>query len=71
MSTVRTLTIKWAVLAALFLVAGMILAASFNRAACSWYGHETNRDTRYSFLLGCMVQVGDQWVPQQELRVVQ
>ena len=71
MSAQRKLANKWVLLSVLFLVAVMILSTLLNRAACSWYGHETNRDTRYSFLLGCMVQVGNQWVPQQELRVVQ
>lgn len=45
--------------------------AGFNWSLCSWYGHETNRDTRYSAFLGCMVKIENRWIPRNELRVVQ
>jgi len=38
---------------------------------CSWYGHETGRETSYSMFLGCMVKINDKYVPRSELRVVQ
>lgn len=39
--------------------------------SCSWYGYQTNRDTRYAAFIGCMVRVDQQWIPRNELRVVQ
>lgn len=53
------------------LVVAAILNALINWGTCSWYGHETSRDTRYSPFLGCMVKVNTSWVPRNELRVVQ
>lgn len=38
---------------------------------CSWYGYQTSRDVRYAAFVGCMVQVGDHWVPRTELRTEQ
>jgi len=38
---------------------------------CSWYGHQTERETRYAAFIGCMVKVDQQWVPRSELRIVQ
>lgn len=38
---------------------------------CSWYGYQTDRDTRYAAFVGCMVKVNNAWVPRNELRVVQ
>lgn len=38
---------------------------------CSWYGNQTDRDTRYASFIGCMVRVNDAWIPRNELRVVQ
>lgn len=38
---------------------------------CSWYGYQTNRDTRYAAFVGCMVQVNGNWYPRNELRVAQ
>lgn len=38
---------------------------------CSWYGHQTTRDTRYAAFIGCMVKVNDHWVPRHELRTEQ
>ncbi|MNF75820.1 hypothetical protein D3C85_1760620 [compost metagenome] len=39
--------------------------------ACSWYGYQTERDTRYASFIGCMVEVDGKWFPRSELRVVQ
>jgi hypothetical protein len=39
--------------------------------SCSWYGYQTERNTRYAAFVGCMVKVNDGWIPRKELRVVQ
>lgn len=39
--------------------------------SCSWYGYQTDRDTRYAAFVGCMVRVNNAWVPRNELRVMQ
>ena len=57
------------------LCAALLLAWLVGRlldySVCSWYGFQTNRDTRYAAFVGCMVKVGDAWIPRNELRVVQ
>lgn len=61
-----------AVLMGLVTVASVLLAYSATHwADCSYYGYQTNRDTRYAPFVGCMVKIGEQWVPREELRVVQ
>lgn len=44
---------------------------AMNWAQCGWYGHQTNRDTRYAAFIGCMVKIDDHWVPRTELRTAQ
>jgi uncharacterized protein YfbU (UPF0304 family) len=39
--------------------------------SCSWYGYQTERNTRYAAFVGCMVEVNGRWVPREELRIVQ
>jgi hypothetical protein len=39
--------------------------------SCSWYGNQTNREVRYVAFIGCTVKVNDQWIPRNELRVIQ
>jgi hypothetical protein len=39
--------------------------------SCSWYGYQTERDTRYAAFIGCMVEVDGKWYPRNELRVLQ
>ncbi|MCY1559536.1 hypothetical protein D9M68_965860 [compost metagenome] len=58
-----------AILAALLLLwfVGRLLAWG----SCSWYGYQTERDTRYAAFIGCMVEVDGKWYPRSELRVVQ
>lgn len=43
----------------------------FAYGGCEWYGYQTGRDTRFAPFIGCMVKIGDNWVPRNELRVVQ
>lgn len=47
------------------------LKAAYAWADCTWYGYQTERDTRYAFGVGCMANVKDQWVPRNELRMAQ
>lgn len=35
---------------------------------CSWYGHQTARDTRYAAFIGCMVKINEHWIPRSEIR---
>jgi hypothetical protein len=53
----------------------VLLVWAVNRAIdwsqCAWYGHQTERDTRYAAFVGCMVKVDNNWIPRSELRVVQ
>lgn len=55
----------------LLIVATAILSAAIHRAACAYYGYQTDRDTRYAAFVGCMVAVNGRWVPREELRVTQ
>ena len=48
-----------------------LVARAFAWSACSWYGYQTNRDTRYAAFIGCMVRVDERWIPRNELRIVQ
>ncbi|WP_457253466.1 hypothetical protein [Pseudomonas juntendi] len=38
---------------------------------CAWYGHQTERETRYAAFVGCMVKTHKGWVPRAELRTQQ
>ncbi|MNQ24294.1 hypothetical protein D3C85_374850 [compost metagenome] len=48
-----------------------VINSLLNRGVCSWYGYQTDRETRYAPFVGCMVKVHDQWFPRNELRVAQ
>lgn len=37
-------------------------------ARCAIYGSSTERETRYSGFVGCMVKTNHGWVPRSELR---
>lgn len=54
-----------------FLLVLLILSSILNRASCAWYGHQTERDTRYAAFFGCMVKTSSGWVPRNELRTQQ
>ena len=60
-----------AVTLAALLLAFWLVGRLFDWGACSWYGYQTSRDTRYAAFVGCMVQVNGNWIPRNELRVVQ
>lgn len=53
------------VLMVVFIVA---INAGIRRSACAWYGSQTERETRYSAFVGCMVKTQHGWVPRHELR---
>jgi hypothetical protein len=53
------------------LLSAWVVGRAIAWGACSWYGHQTERDTRYAAFIGCMVKVDQQWVPRNELRIVQ
>lgn len=50
---------------------GLIINSLANRGACSYYGYQTDRQTKYAAFVGCMVQVSGNWVLRSELRAVQ
>ncbi|PMZ74894.1 hypothetical protein C1X65_14960 [Pseudomonas sp. FW305-70] len=50
---------------------GMLLSNLASRATCSYYGVQTDRETRYAAFVGCMVQVDGAWFPRNEIRVMQ
>ena len=53
------------------IVGGMLLSNVASRATCSYYGVQTDRETRYAAIVGCMVLVDGAWFPRNEIRVVQ
>ena len=53
------------------IVGGMLLSNVASRATCSYYGVQTDRETRYAAFVGCMVLVDGAWFPRNEIRVVQ
>ena len=52
------------------IVGGMLLSSLASRATCSYYGFQTDRETRYAAFVGCMVQVNGAWFPRNEIRVM-
>ncbi len=60
---------------ALVIAAAFLVSVAIGRAiawgTCSWYGNQTERETRYAAFIGCMVKVDQQWIPRNELRVLQ
>ncbi len=63
----RWVAVALITLALLVWLAGRLIAWS----DCSWYGYQTDRETRYAAFVGCMVKVNSAWVPRNELRVMQ
>ncbi|UVL59856.1 hypothetical protein LOY54_17610 [Pseudomonas sp. B21-032] len=49
----------------------LAISAAANWASCSWYGYQTERQTRFAPYVGCMVKTGASWVPRSELRTQQ
>jgi hypothetical protein len=53
------------------IVGCMLLSNVASRATCSYYGFQTDRETRYAAFVGCMVLVDGAWFPRNEIRVMQ
>lgn len=70
MSTKDKKILVGAVLASV-VIAVILLRAVAAWSVCGWYGYQTERETRYRAFIGCMVKVGDHWVPRNELRTEQ
>lgn len=43
----------------------------YQSAKCDAYSDETGRDTRYTFMVGCMMKIPGGWIPKEEFRQVQ
>ncbi|KRV74525.1 MULTISPECIES: hypothetical protein [Pseudomonas] len=71
MRAARRKAIAAALGAAVAILLGWLVLRAIAWGACSWYGYQTNRDTRYAAFIGCMVRVDQQWIPRSELRVLQ
>ncbi|UVM07032.1 hypothetical protein [Pseudomonas laurylsulfatiphila] len=50
---------------------GLLINSLTNRGTCSYYGFQTDRETKYAAFVGCMVKVSGNWVLRSELRAVQ
>lgn len=59
------------VLSAGLFVAGLLINSLVNRATCSYYGYQTDRETKYAAFVGCMAKVSGNWVLRSELRAIQ
>ncbi|OOQ44246.1 hypothetical protein AO361_14050 [Pseudomonas fluorescens] len=53
------------------IVGGMLLSSLASRSTCSYYGFQTDRETRYAAFVGCMVLIDGAWFPRNEIRVMQ
>ena len=53
------------------IVGCMLLSNVASRATCSYYGFQTDRETRYAAFVGCMVRFDGAWFPRNEIRVMQ
>lgn len=56
--------------AAMFAV-GLLINSLAKRVTCSYYGYQTDRETKYAAFVGCMAKVSGNWVLRSELRAVQ
>ena len=49
----------------------VIITSIANRGACSYYGYQLDRETRYAPFVGCMVKTSNGWALRSELRTTQ
>lgn len=49
----------------------VIFSSIVNRADCSYYGYQLDRETRYAAFVGCMVKTSNGWALRSELRTTQ
>lgn len=57
--------------AGLALLVSLLVGYALSRLDCAIYGYQTERETRLAAFAGCLVRIGDGWVPRGELRVLQ
>lgn len=62
---------RYAAAMALLLFVVWFVSRMIAWGGCSWYGYQTDRETRYAAFVGCMVKLEQGWIPRAELRVVQ
>ena len=62
---------KFTMVAGLLLLSVVALNAVSGRVACSYYGSQTEQETRYVAFYGCMVKTAGIWTPLKKLYVVQ
>lgn len=62
---------KLLVISGVVITSGLLINSLINRSACSYYGYQTDRETKYAAFVGCMVKVSGNWVLRSELRAVQ
>jgi len=60
----------WAI-CLIFVLIVWAIARGLAWGQCSWYGYQTERETRYAAFVGCMVRVDGKWYPRNELRIAQ
>lgn len=65
----KLLVVGWCLLTAALLC--WILVRLADWGMCSYYGYQTERDTRYAAFMGCLVNVNGRWYPRDEIRVLQ
>lgn len=62
---------KALIIFAVIFAIGLLINSLINRGGCSYYGYQTDRETKYAAFVGCMVKVSGNWVLRSELRAVQ
>lgn len=67
----RRKLIRFALIIAAVALLCWFVGRLFAWGSCSWYGYQTNRETRYAAFIGCMVRVDERWIPRNEIRIVQ
>lgn len=71
MNRLRKQGIAMSLFLAAFLLLIWILIRLMDWGMCTYYGHQTGRDTRYTAFLGCLVRANNGWIPRNEIRVLQ
>lgn len=61
---------RGAVFCVVFVVVGLILNSVLNRGVCAFYGWQTETETKYRPIVGCLGKVGERWIPIDKMRVI-
>ena len=59
------------IISAAAIALAVIANSVINRGICSYYGYQTDRETKYAPFVGCIAKVSGNWVLRSELRAVQ